>query len=266
MDMMNQRWSERREKYRPAGEVIQTAAYDVAPVHRDVAKAYVLRHHYSGTFPAARFCYGLARCGELVGVAVFSVPVQNSVITNVFPFADAMQGVELGRFVLADSVPGNGESWFLARAFNLLAGQGIEGVISFSDPVRRRSADGEVTLPGHVGTIYQAHNGVYLGRGTARNLRILPDGRTFSDRAKAKIQTHDRGWAYAARQLEAHGAAPLLEGQDGHEWLRFWLPQITKTVRHGGNHKYAWGLDRAVRRALPKTLPYPKAIDEEVAA
>ena len=264
--MMNQRWHGRRESYRPAGEVIQTAAYDVGPVHRDVAKAFVLRHHYSGTFPAARFCHGLARAGELVGVAVFSHPVQDSVITNVFPFQEATTGVELGRFVLADSVPGNGETWFLARAFELLGRAGIEGVVSFSDPVRRRAADGRVVLPGHVGTIYQAHNGVYLGRGTARSLRILPDGRIFSDRAKAKVQSHDRGWKYAAAQLEAHGADPLLEGEDGAAWIHTWLPRLTRAARHGGNHKYAWGLDRAVRRALPRTLPYPKAVDEEVAA
>jgi hypothetical protein len=264
--MTNQRWTAGLDSYRPAGEVIRTAEYDVAPIHRDIAKAFVLRHHYSGTFPAARFCHGLARAGDLVGVAVFSHPVQDSVLTNVFPFEDARAGVELGRFVLLDSVPGNGETWFLARAFDLLRGAGVEGVVSFSDPVRRRAADGHVVLPGHVGTIYQAHNGVYFGRGTARTLRMLPDGTVFSDRAKAKVQARDCGWAYAARQLEAHGAAPLGEGEDGAAWLRLWLPRVTRAARHHGCHKYAWGLDRAVRRALPRTLPYPKTIDEEVAA
>jgi hypothetical protein len=265
-DGMNQRWNQGRDSYRPAGEVIKTAEYDVAPVPRDVAKAFVLKHHYSGTFPAARFCHGLARSGELVGVAVFSHPVRDAVLTNVFPFKEATTGVELGRFVLADSVPANGETFFLARAFDLLRCSGIEGVLSFSDPVRRRGADGSIVLPGHVGTIYQAHNGVYLGRATARTLRMLPNGTVFSDRAKAKIQSGDRGWAYAARQLEAHGAAPLREGEDGAAWLRLWLPRVTRTARHRGNHRYAWGLDRAVRRSLPMTLPYPKKIDEELAA
>ena len=264
--MMNQRWDGGRDKYRPAGEVIQTEAYDVAPVHRDVAKAFVLRHHYSGTFPAARFCHGLARRGELVGVAVFSHPVQDRVITKVFPFEEATAGVELGRFVLEDSVPGNGETWFLARAFEILTRAGIEGVVSFSDPMRRRSSDGRVVLPGHVGTIYQAHNAVYLGRGDARILKLLPDGRSFNHRAEQKIRRRESGWQYAAAQLEAHGAAPLLQDEDSAAWLRLWLPRLTRAAHHGGNHKYAWGLDRAVRRALPRTLPYPKAIDEEVAA
>ena len=98
--------------------------------------------HYSGTYVASRLRYGLwERLGALVGVAVLSVPVQAAVLTRPFPeLMPYAESLELGRFVLADRVSGNGESWFLAQVFRLAARDGIRGVVSFSDPVARHDA------------------------------------------------------------------------------------------------------------------------------
>jgi len=53
--MTCQRWRERRDSYRPAGEPIEAARYGVELIDRDRdAAAFVSRHHYSGTLPAAR--------------------------------------------------------------------------------------------------------------------------------------------------------------------------------------------------------------------
>ena len=136
---VNQRWRKRKGSFRPAHETINTAAYHVEIVTADkIAKDFVINHHYSGSYPAARFRYGLFHQSNLCGIAVFSVPCNNLVITSVFP-GDPNDGVELGRFVLLDEVPANGESFFLARAFELLRKEGIKGVISFSDPVPRKN-------------------------------------------------------------------------------------------------------------------------------
>ena len=62
-----------------------------------------------------------------------------------------------------------------------------------------------VPHPGHVGIIFQAFNGVYLGRATPRTLHLLPDGTVLSDRAIQKIRKGERGWRYAAAQLEDLG-------------------------------------------------------------
>lgn len=260
--MPNQRWNEGRSSYRPAGEVIQTSDYDVEPIFDDKEpKAFVERHHYSGTYPAARFRFGLYHKGVLSGVAIFSHPCNDRVLTKVFPVEDPKMAVELGRFVLLDHVPSNGETWALARCFEFLRVFGIAGVISFSDPMPRTTQDGKTVLPGHIGTIYQAHNGVYLGRGDARTLKILPDGRSFNHRAEQKIRRREQGWKYAAAQLELHGAAPLTLDQDPDAWLREWLPKLTRPMRHKGNHRYAWPIDSAIRKYLPKSMPYPKTID-----
>lgn len=253
-----QRWKGGRDSYRPSRETIRTSDYDVAQIAEDgPAKAFVLAHHYSSSYPAARRRFGLYRGRELVGVAVFSHPASEAVLSSVFP-DDPHSSMELGRFVLLDDVPANGETWFLGRIFELLRKIGVVGVVSFSDPVPRRTAAGSVVMPGHVGTIYQAFNGVYLGRGRARTLRILPDGTVFSDRAASKLRARDKGWRYAARILERHGARLLGESDDSRAWLAEWLPKLTRSVRHGGNHKYAWAVDRAARRVLPRSLPYPK--------
>lgn len=257
MTTVTQRWRERRDLYRPAGEVIVPSQYDVAAIAEGPAKAFVIEHHYSGSFPAARFRFGLYQRGELAGVAVFSHPCRDEVLTSVFPGV-VTAAVELGRFVLLDEVPGNGETWFLARCFEQLRGH-VRGVVSFSDPVPRTTFDGRPMMPGHVGTIYQAGNGVYLGRASARTLRLLPDGRVFSARAAQKIRSLDRGWRYSAAVLEAFGADPVDVG-DSTGWLRRWLPQLTRTMRHPGNHRYAWGIARGVVPA-GKRAPYPKRIE-----
>ena len=261
---MNQRWRDRRSSYRPASEPIQTRAYEVAPMVGDAAaKAFVEQHHYAHSYPAARFRFGLYRRAALAGVAVFSHPCNDAVLTNVFPVA-ATDAVELGRFVLLDDVPGNGESWFLARCFEQLRAD-VAGVVSFSDPVPRTTVAGATIMPGHVGTIYQATNGVYLGRGTVRTLRLLPDGTTLSDRAIQKIRRRERGWRYSAAKLEQFGAAPIGDG-DPFAWLALWLPTLTRKVRHPGNHRYAWALDRRLRPHLKPAGIYPKQRDERRAA
>jgi hypothetical protein len=270
---VNQRWLLHRDSYRPAGEVIDTRRFEVAEICDDAtAKSFVLQHHYSGTYPAARFRFGIYGAMGLAGVAVFSVPCNDAVLTSVFP-CEPTAAAELGRFVLLDHVPGNGETWFLGRCFELLRRGGLAGVVSFSDPTARTGVDGATVFGGHVGTIYQAHNAVYLGRGTPRTLRILPDGSVLSDRAIAKLRAGHRGWRYAAARLIAFGAEPPPEAGDELEtwtkylrgWADRWIPRLTRPLRHRGNHKYAWALDRSLRRHLPASLPYPKELDRAAA-
>lgn len=248
------RWRERRSLFRRPTEVIRPAEYDVAAVDQPTAKAFVVANHYSATFPADRFRYGLFRRGALVGVAVFSVPASNKVLTNVFA-GPASWSTELGRLVLLDEVPANGESWFVSRCLRLLKGEGIRGVVSFSDPVPRSTVDGRTVMPGHVGVVYQSLNAAKLGRSKPRTLRILPDGTTFSDRAAQKIRHREQGWQYAQAQLVGFGADPLGADEQGRVWLARWLPLLTRSLRHPGNHRYAWAL---AGPRLTSTEPYPK--------
>jgi hypothetical protein len=248
------RWRHRQSIFRLPHEVFRPGGYDVAPVTDSAAKAFVVAHHYSACYVAARFRFGLFHHGDLVGVAVFSHPCNDRVLTNIFR-GSPTDSVELGRFVLLDVVPFNGESWFLARCLRLLRKQGMQGVMSFSDPVPRTTADGRLVFPGHIGTIYQASNAVYLGRGKARTLRVLPDGTVFSDRALQKVRAREQGWEYASAQLVKFGADPLGAEDDGREWLARWLSLLTRPMKHPGNHRYAWAL---AGTRLVNLAPYPK--------
>lgn len=255
-----QRWRDRRDSYRPLGETITTHAHEVAVIESDgPAKAFVVQHHYSASYPAARFRVGLYRRGELAGVAVFSQPSSQAVLDDL-PDGRA-SGTVLGRFVLLDRVEANGETWFLSRARELLAREGYSGFLSDSDPASRDTAAGHVVFGGHIGTIYQASSALYLGRTERRTRRLLPDGTVFDARAWAKLRSKDRGWRYAAELLERHGApSPGADPSPAtlRAWAATWVPRLTRARRHPGNHRYLFPLDRATRRLCGPWLPYPK--------
>lgn len=255
---MNLRWSSGRSTYRPPEEPIDPAAYSVETLPEGVAKSFVVEHHYSRSYPAARCRVGLLRGRELVGVAVFSVPAQRLAIPR-WLCVPAAEGVELGRFVLLDDVPGNGETWFLARAFRELrrAKPDVRAVLSYSDPVERRTIDGAVVMPGHVGTIYQAFNGRYLGRSRPSQVILGADGRPVSPRAISKIRNLSRGWRYSLRALMEAGAPSVRKGEPAREWVGRALREGPfRRIPHDGNHVYAWPLATGV--ALPDACPYPK--------
>jgi hypothetical protein len=255
-----QRWNEQRDSYRPAGELINTRDYEVAELRDDKRpKAFVQRHHYSASYPAARYRFGLYQAGssELVGVAVYSVPA-NSRCLDILP-CERSESVELGRFVLLDHVPGNAESWFIGQCHRQLVRHGVRGIVSFSDPVPRTTEDGTVLFRGHLGIIYQATNAVYLGTSRAETRRLLPDGRLLHGRSLAKVRKRDRGYAGVVNRLvDQYGATPLADDEDPREWAARVQAELTRPLRHTGNHKYAWGLTRTEKRHMPDGLAYPK--------
>jgi hypothetical protein len=264
-----QRWRKRRTSYRPAGEVINPREYEVVlgPGKSAEAKAFVVEHHYSGTYVAGKRSGLLYRRGQLVGVGAFSIPQRAEVLDNL-P-CDRAEALELGRLVLLDEVPGNAESWFGSRAMELLRREGFAGVVMFSDPVPRRRADGHMVMPGHRGIIYQALSATYTGRTKAETKWLLPDGTIFGRRTMSKARNGETGRGYAIEQLVAAGASP--PGDDIVAWLTTELPRIARPFRHAGNHRYLIPLSRACRRALPAhlerrgmaALPYPRAVDPE---
>lgn len=295
-----ERWRDRRSSwalptdrhlFRPEGwEVVALEG----PGADNTARRFVQCHHYSGTYPAARYRFGLfSPRAELCGVAVFSQPSNNRTLTKHLPgLRSHLEGVDLGRFVLLDEVGHGAESWMLARCFELLANWqappqrwdkvtsepwlGVRGVVSFSDPVPRQNASGDVTLCGHWGTIYQATNGLYVGRGKKRTLSLLADGSVVSPRSYQKVRAGERSSESTVRKLVGVGADAPVEGEDMAAWIERAVGQVElMRFRHGGNHKYVWPLPgatgdrtskrlaRAVRRSLERvpSFPRPKVVD-----
>lgn len=261
-----QRWRDRRHSWRHRSEGgFDSRRYSVGPLAELDAKRFVVRHHYSGTFPAAVRRLGLYESGALAGVAVFAVPMSPAVLSNVFTeLAPVAEALELSRFVLLDAVPANAETWFLARCFEALAAGGLRGVVAFADPVVREALDGTIVCPGHLGIIYQAKSGTYLGRSTPRTVDVLPDGTTLAARAAQKVRRQERGHEYVVRRLLALGAPEPGATSDPALWLRDALDRIgARRLRHPGCHRYAFALGRNAReraqvRIAGQVGRYPK--------
>ena len=250
-DLFEQRWREKRSSWVRQHKLFDPSLYKIKLVPEREAKHFVIRHHYSGTYPAARCRIGLYRGDDLVGVAVFSVPASQKVITR-YADIDPLEGVELGRFVLLDCCEFNAESWFLARAFKLLKRElGTRFCLSFSDPVPRQDEDGEIVKPGHVGQIYQALNAKYYGRASKATLLLMPNGRVMSPRSLGKVRRGESGKDYATAQLVRGGAPEPLVGESGESYVRRIEPYFRK-IRHPGNLAYGWSFDRHVKTKLPE--------------
>lgn len=269
-----QRWTDRRPAWQLAdpADRFDAARYEVAPIAEAAAKAFILTHHYSATYPAASRRFGLFRAGQLVGVAVYGIPAQAKVLTTALPdLQPYVESLELSRLVLLQQEPGNSESWFVARCHRALLGQGVRGVVSFADPVPRVGADGRQLTPGHVGWIYQAGGARYTGRGTARTVTLLRDGSSLNERTKQKVRQQEQGHEYAERRLVDLGARPRQARQAPAVWLAEALAEVGAVqLRHGGNHRYVFVLGRTQRqRDLVRIglagQPYPKQADSVVA-
>lgn len=253
-----QRWDRRRASYRPAGEPIDVSRYQVEPMSFGDAKRFVLEHHYSGSMPASQLQIGLYSkpsafsAERLAGVLVFSVPVQEAAVPAWLDGLSPRAGIEIGRLVLKDSVPANGETFMLGRAFRHLRAQlpNIDGVLSYCDPVERTDASGNVVKRGHVGTIYKAHNARMVGTSSPRTLILGRDGRCVSQRALSKIRCGEQGADYAMRQLVEMGAPARFPFEDGTAYVRrALLDGAFRRVRHPGNFVFTWRLNRRCARA-----------------
>ncbi|VTU43186.1 hypothetical protein WDL1P1_00448 (plasmid) [Variovorax sp. WDL1] len=265
-----QRWRDGKSSFRvDRDEGFRKGDFAVDLITEGVARKFVEAHHYSRSFVASVVRVGLfGPKAELMGVAVFSVPMNQRVIPK-YCSVPPSEGLELGRLVLLDAAPYCSETYFLGRAFDLLkkVKPAMKAVVSYSDPVPRRDEDGGLTMPGHVGICYQAFNGRYLGRGTPRTHHVTASGRVVSPRSLSKIRLLESGHEAAERALVHLGAPARPFGQEPAQWLDGVLRSgLLRPVKHPGNHVYAWPLGRTGEKAIVMSgfqppQPYPKQSD-----
>jgi hypothetical protein len=198
--------------------------------HRQARRA-VERWHYSRRMPAALIGrYGVYEAGRFVGVVLFGHGANPSLAT---PFGLARDQVaELVRVALVGGrmTP---TSLVVASGLRRLHAEqpALRLVVSYADPAH-----------GHVGTLYQAGNWIYLGR-------TLP-GRT--------VWVH--GQPFHPRSLyQRYGTSSL-------HWLRRFVDPEASATQEPPKHKYVYPLDSAMRRRLRRMArPYPRAVKESQA-
>lgn len=124
-----------------------------------------------------------------------------------------------------------------------------------SDETPKSDIYGNITFPGHIGTIFKSDNAVYLGR-TGKSVEYLfADGVVLSNRSFSKLVTGESGWNYMAQKFECYGASkppPTAGGR--REWGFYWRERFTREQQNSGKLHYAWSLHPKI--VLSKSLPY----------
>jgi len=264
-----QRWKLGKNYWRvDRDEGFRKEQYTIDEIKDSISKKFIIEHHYSGSYPIAMERVGLFMGTKLVGVAVFSIPINNSIIPR-YTGLPTTNGSELGRFVLLDEVPYNAESYFLSHAFKVLQllRPEINAVVAYSDPMPRTTLLGDIILPGHIGIAYQASNALYMGRASGKTLHLTPSGIALSSRAISKIRLQEHGAQSAEKRLVKLGATQRTFGQDPAEWIEQELNSGKfRKIRHPGNHIYAWPLGtqknkEALVKIFAANKKYPKEHD-----
>jgi hypothetical protein len=182
------------------------------------AKYAVERWHYSECMPAIKNVnLGVWEKSEFVGAVVFSRPANHN-LGKVFNL-DQSEFAELTRVSLGDH--DNPVSQIVSYAVSMLHDKdsGLECLFSYADP-----------LQDHTGTIYQAMNWYYLGRGAKSR--------------KGKVDGWD-GWKHAKAIWDLVQQGKI--NRDKVEWRQ--VP---------GKHKYALPLCETVEDKVDNIAkPYP---------
>lgn len=161
---------------------------------RALARAAVEQWHYSRSLPAAGLdCFGIREAGRFVGVVIFGMGANPRLAA---PFGLAPSQVrELVRVALRSgrSVP---TSAVVAACLRRLHRQRPEVrlCISYADPVQ-----------GHVGTLYQAGNWVYLGQTRAARVLMVGGQRYHPRSLYQRYRTSSLAWLRAHVDASASG-------------------------------------------------------------
>jgi hypothetical protein len=276
-----QRWKAEVDSYVPVegGTKFNPSDYTVAQIRKNTkgtdpgAKEFVLKNHYSGSFPQWTCGAGLFHGTTLVGAAAYgNGPPQAAGKPSLYAGLGHRDIAELKRFVLLPDVPGRAETWFLARA-NQIARDHYEGrgdtlklLLSYADPVPRKSTAGKLTMPGHIGNIYQASNALYIRPAEGKTLFLTPEGHAPDPRMLSKIESLDRsspqhGAVQAQRRLiseYAPGFRERLRGERHKSWMRQVLAsKHFRALQHPGNLVYAWAFgSKREKSHIVEQLPY----------
>lgn len=191
------------------------------------ARHSVMRWHYSRALPAFKLVrLGVWELGRFVGVILFGVGA-NRHIARPFKLRDT-EVCELVRVALA---PGRKypTSKCVAIALRLLKRQspGLKLVVSYAD-----------TGQGHVGTIYQATNWIFLGAATQPYLKV-----------KGKV-VHPR------TLYDRYGP-----GGQSLSWLHANVDPLAQRVKMAAKLKYVWPFEKELRARLEVIAqPYVKRV------
>jgi len=175
---------------------------------KQLVKKFIEENHYSHKIPQAiKYRFGFYYKSELCGVAIFSVPANMYSITSIFKNEPQNIGIELSRVFTKDYLPKNFESYCLSRCFKHIKNNSTyDVIISYADPNF-----------GHIGYLYQALNGIYLGQ-TQPEVRYIYNGKLITRRGLGR-KSNDSESKHAKRIIEDGAVKVKMLGK--HKYLFF---------------------------------------------
>lgn len=208
----------------------------VRPVSRKLAEQVILKYEWLGTMVPTRHHFGLFFGPYCAGVTCVAVGTGTGGTGNARMFGlEPQQLAVLARGACVHWAPNGANSRLVSWTCRLLSkARTARLILAYSD-----------TDAGEIGTIYQACNWVYIGRGAATTQFVAPNGRVFDQSIVANIKRnrHLPGVAWSAQR-----DALLAAG---------WQEQASNP-----KHRYVYILDRWDRALVDRVegmrLPYPK--------
>ena len=189
-----------------------------------------LKFHYARRVPQARFVYNVYEDGAWCGCVVFGDGAQHNIATAI--------GYNFGEVCELERVALNGKqtktSQVVAACVKQLHKDApfLKAVVSYADANQ-----------GHVGTIYQATNWLYIGD-TSKTSAAKPDAYVINGK---KIHP---------RSVGAMGYRQSIN------WLRDNIDPDAMEIWGKPKYKYIYVFDKRERKKwLEKALPYPKKGD-----
>jgi len=209
----------------------------VRPVSRKLAEQVILKYEWLGTMAQTGIHYGLFFGNYCAGVTCVAAGAATGGVN-----AHRLFGVrreELGTLARGACVhwaPPGANSKLVAWTCKLLSKQsGVRVLVAYAD-----------TDAGEIGTIYQACNWTYIGRGDATTQFIAPNGRIY-----------DQKIVYDVRRK--HGLLDAISWTKQRDALLMagWQEQ-----KSNPKHRYVWVIDRKDKglmwRVEEMAQPYPK--------
>jgi len=201
----------------------------VQPISRKSALPMIIDRHYMHKIPPMSAAFGLLYNENLIGVVTYGVSASMTLRRGVCGTEEAQNVFELTRLWTEDFSPKNAESYLIGQSLKMLK---KEIIVTFAE-----------ISAGHVGTIYQASNFIYVGLSAKRT----------DWKVKGKEHLHSATIADEFRGLKNRSA--LMREKYGDDF--YLLPRSRK-------HKYIYfNAKKKRRRELISKLkyqvqPYPK--------
>lgn len=139
----------KKSEWKSMMKILDISLLEVRRIERNIAIEYTKKFHYLHRASPCSRAFGLFLGEEIKGVIIYGVPPSSTLLRGICGDEESKNVYELNRLWVADDMPKNTESFFIAQTFKDLD---REIIVSYADSAQE-----------HIGYVYQATNWIYTG-------------------------------------------------------------------------------------------------------